>query len=264
MPAMASEQPGRLTPLDARGCDILADVLGDSPETLISRHLLKRRRCRAYVAGEPSHFRGAIIQNRGDPGEPMGFGREPDVLWSLLQAARGWYCLNVSAGCAAALGKLMAENLGVAVRCLGDIYHVLSRSAPGFAHPSVRQLTVEDLQLLEVAPAELRGHAYSSLQGMLEEGIAAGAVVSGRLVSIAKTYARTEGHADIGVFTIDGFRRQGFATAAAAIAAARVQEAGQTPVWSAGEHNAASLRVAEKLGFTRVLARTYVIPERGD
>ena len=33
-------------------------------------------------------------------------------------------------------------------------------------------------------------------------------------------------------------------------------------MWSAGGHNAASLRVAEKLGFVEVSRRVYVIPER--
>ncbi len=53
-----------------------------------------------------------------------------------------------------------------------------------------------------------------------------------------------------------------FATAAAAIVARCVQEAGQRPVWRAGEGNTASLRVASKLGFTEVARRTYVILAR--
>jgi RimJ/RimL family protein N-acetyltransferase len=40
-----------------------------------------------------------------------------------------------------------------------------------------------------------------------------------------------------------------------------VRAAGQTPVWSCGESNEASLRVAGKLGFVEVGRRTYVIPE---
>jgi predicted GNAT family acetyltransferase len=64
------------------------------------------------------------------------------------------------------------------------------------------------------------------------------------------------------VYTKEAYRRRGFATAAASLVARRVQEAGQIPVWSAGGHNVASLRVAEKLGFEEVSRRVYVIPER--
>jgi RimJ/RimL family protein N-acetyltransferase len=38
-----------------------------------------------------------------------------------------------------------------------------------------------------------------------------------------------------------------------------VQKARQIPVWSTGENNYASLRIAQKLGFTKVTERTYVI-----
>jgi predicted GNAT family acetyltransferase len=63
------------------------------------------------------------------------------------------------------------------------------------------------------------------------------------------------------VYTREEFRNRGLATATAALVARRVQQAGQTPVWSAGEHNVASLRVARTLHFVQVSRRTYVVPE---
>jgi len=85
---------------------------------------------------------------------------------------------------------------------------------------------------------------------------------SEEIVVIAHTSARTEHYADIGVFTLKEWRGRGFATAAASIVAKRVQEVGQIPLWSTGEDNIASLRIAQKLGFTEVSRSTYVIPEK--
>ena len=73
----------------------LADALGDSPETVIPVHRLRRGLCRAYVSGSPSRFDGAIVQGTRLPEEPIGFGNAPEVLWDLLAAVRGWTCVNV-------------------------------------------------------------------------------------------------------------------------------------------------------------------------
>ena len=82
----------------------------------------------------------------------------------------------------------------------------------------------------------------------------------GKSSASRRPIARSERHADIGAATLEAWRGRGLATAAAALVARRVQEAGQTPVWSAGEDNAASLRVAQKIGFTAVSRRTYSHP----
>ena len=44
--------------------------------------------------------------------------------------------------------------------------------------------------------------------------------------------------------------------------ARRLQAEGQTPVWSTGEDNWASQRVAEKVGFAEVSRRMYLIPQK--
>ena len=93
---------------------------------------------------------------------------------------------------------------------------------------------------------------------MLAEGIVAGAVLSGGLVAIASTSAITDRHADIGVSTLEPWRGRGLATAAASAVACGLQETGRTPVWSAGEDNHASLRVAAKVGFRGTARRVYI------
>jgi len=247
-------------PLDSKRCHLLADALGDTPETVISVHLLRRGLCRAYAAGEPSRFDGAIIQDDFCPAEPTGFGSNPEVLWDLLESVEGWDCVNVASELATPLGEIIEKNMGVCVKYYGDVYYALSKPVLNFQNEAVRQLTLADLKLLESAPPEVRGSGFGSTRSLLADGVVACAIVSGNIVSIAHTSARTNLYADIGVFTLEEWRGRGFATAAAAIVANLVQEAGQTPVWSTGEDNFASLCVAQKLGFTEVSRRTYVIP----
>jgi hypothetical protein len=263
---MQSASSGSYKPLDQKGCLALADALGDMPETVISVHRLRCGFCRAYVAGDPADFHGAIVQENFCPTEPMGFGSDPQVMWNLLRSVDGWDCVEVASECAAALGEIMEKETGKKVRYYGDVYHALYRPVVKFQNEAVRQLTLDDLELLESSPKEVReevrGVGFGSTRRLLEQGIVACAIVSGRVVSTAHTSARTDRHAEIGVFTMEEWRGRGFVTAAASIVAQRIQEAEQTPTWSTGEDNLASLRVAQKLGFTEVARRTYVILDK--
>jgi len=240
---------------------LLADALGDSPETVISLHLLEHGLCDAYVAGDPASFGGLIIQSHRNPGEPTGFSSDAHTLWEPLRTIRGWWCVNVSVACASRLGAIIEKETGRAVRYYGDVYHTLTRPVVACHHEVVRLLGLADLEMLGSAATEVRGGSWESTEHMLGEGIVAGAVAEGRLVAIAYTSARSRKHADVAVNTLQGWRGLGLATAAASLVAGEVQEQGQMPVWSCGEDNHASLRVAHKLGFLEVLRRTYVIPQ---
>jgi predicted GNAT family acetyltransferase len=120
-------------------------------------------------------------------------------------------------------------------------------------------LTPDDLPLLQAAPAELRG---PNPEHLLQHSAAAAAIIDDKLVAIAQNYALTEGYGDIGVFTLPDWRGQGLATVAAAQVARWLQGNGRLPVWSCGEHNQASLRVAEKLGFVKNGRRVYIILQK--
>ena len=99
---------------------------------------------------------------------------------------------------------------------------------------------------------------FITFEDLLTNGAAAGAVVDNRLVALAHTNAMTARYGDIGVFTDEAWRGRGFATSAASIVAHCIRERGRVPVWSAGEDNAASLRVAAKLGFVEASRRVYL------
>ena len=247
--------------LDERGRLALAEALGESPVTTIASHQLRRGLCRAWVAGEPSRFDAAIVQGDACPAEPTGFGDDPNVLWGLLKHVEGWTCIDVSRDLAPDLGRIIERERDVRVRLYDDVYHVLERSAPALRNDAVRRMMPGDLPLLEAAPTEVAGCGFGDLQTLLTDGVVACAIIDGRVVSIAHTSARTKRYADVGVCTLAPWRGRGFAMAAASIVAEAVQQAGQLPVWSVGADNAASLRVARKLGFVEVARTTYVIPE---
>jgi hypothetical protein len=241
----------------------LADALGDAPDTVQSTHLLRRGTCRAVIVGEPAQYEGAIVQAQALPAEPTAYGDDPYVLWALLQRMPGWACVNVSCDVAAPLGEIMAQELGVAIRTLDDVYHTLDGVGAVYRHPKVRRLGMADLDLLAAAPPELRASLWAGPRELLAEGIVACGIDDGRVVSTALTAACSALYGEVGVYTAEAHRGQGMATAAASSVVRSVLARGRVPVWSAGATNAASLRVAKKLGYVAVSRRRYVIPERG-
>jgi len=249
-------------PLNHADCLKLAETLGDRPETTIQIHLLRHGFCWAYVVGEPSKFDGVIIQSKLDPAEPTGYGSDAKVLWSILKSLKDWDCIEVPNECAKELGEIITSETGRKVRYYGDVYHALLKPANRFENEFVRQITLDDLDLLKSSQEDFRRSCFDTSERLLTEGFAACAIVSGEIVGVAHTSARGVKHSDIGVFVAEGYRERGFATASASIVAQKVQEDRQIPVWSAGETNFASLRVAQKLGFAKLSTMTYVIPEK--
>ncbi len=257
MTGCVSTEPVQLSPTDLTS---LAQVLGDSPETAIPVHRLLRGACGAYVVGKPTQFHAAVIVSHDNPGEPDGFGEDPEALWSILGPLEGWRVVDVSRTVAPKLGALIRASTGSRVAYYGDVYHTLTGPVTGHSHPDVRLLSVADRALFDGVPDDLKPGMRGDVDSVLREGFVAGAIADGRIVSIAHTNAITEKYADIGVFTHEDHRNRGYSTASAALVAAAIRESGRTPVWSCGEDNLASLRVASKVGFVEVSRRTYVIP----
>lgn len=250
-------------------CQALAAILGDTAVTVITAARLQQGMCRAYV----SKPRGLSYSNIGEdasaaflvfdafcPEEPVGFGTDADALWTLLKRQQGWSCVNVNAECAEALGKRIAAETGQTIRYYGDVCHALLKPVRAYSNETVRLLTAADVSLLSQAPEEVQGNGYKTAMDMVTKGIAAAAIIEGKIVAIAHIYAETPLHADIGISTLEAWRGKGFATAAASLVAERIQAKGKVPAWSCGEDNGASLRVAQKLGFAEVARRIYVIP----
>ena len=243
--------------------DALAAALGDTPYTALDLHHLRRGTCRVYLSGALPAFDAAIIQIDDLPQEVDGYGSDPAALASLLTQVPDWDCILVEQGLAEPLGALLEIQMGCRVRHYGDVaYHLPRGALIPHEHPDVRLLDASDLALFAAAPEELQGGGFGSPEALLSEGYAAGAVVDGRLVALAHTSAITPGHDDIGVYCLESYRGRGYATAAASLVAERLCASGRTPIWSTGEDNWASQRVAVKLGFRVVGQRAYLIPRR--
>ena len=252
-----SAQPAQLSSAELPA---LARVLSDSLETAIPVHRLMRGPCIAYVVGETARFDAAIVHLQEDKGELQGFGENAEALWSILEPLDGWRAVSVSPSVAPKLGVQIRSSTRNRVAYYDDVYHTLTRPAVTHSHPDVRLLTVDDRALFDDVPDDLKPGMRGDVEIVLREGFVAGAVVDNSIVSVAHTNAITERYADIGVFTHQDYRNLGYSTASAAIVAAAIQKSGRTPVWSCGEDNLPSLRVAAKLGITEVSRRTYVIP----
>jgi ribosomal protein S18 acetylase RimI-like enzyme len=246
-------------PLAAQTSLVLAEALGDTPETVIAGHLLRRGLGRAYLAGELPHV-AAVVRNLAfDMDELMAFGTDPVALWALLRVLDGWSCVGVVPEIAPDLGALIGDSGTRAVRFLDDLYHVAVRPVPAISHPAVRLLTAADREALERVSPALPASGFGSAAGLLAHGIAAAAIIDARIVGLAHTSAQSVRYADLSVAVLPAYRGRGLATATAALVAGRLQVQGRVPVWSASENNVASLRIAAKLGFEQVARRTYVI-----
>ena len=192
--------------------------------------------------------------------ELVGFGSNVESLWRVLRSLPDWTCVNVDDETASRLGPILEADLEHPVRYIVDLYHTLGRPVVLGSHDSVRYLRDGDLNLLTAASLDIREAClgFGTFERLLEAGIVAGAVIDGELVAVSSTWAMTVRYADLAVVTAERWRGRGLATACAGLVAAGIQRSGRVPVWSTGENNIGSLRVARKLGFKEVGRRTYV------
>lgn len=202
----------------------------------------------------------AVIQNIQDPAEPTAFGDDPAIIWQLLNLAIGWKCISVPSPCAEQLGSIISNQMACEIRYYEDVYHTLTVPPRVFDHANVRLLTSADINMVMAAPRELQGAGFSDTKALLCEGVAAGAIIRDKLVAIAHTSAISREYADVGVCTLETWRKKGISSAATYLVAEKLRSQGKIPTWSCGIGNLASLRVASKVGFREVLRRTYVIP----
>lgn len=101
---------------------------------------------------------------------------------------------------------------------------------------------------LDHAPEELQ----HELAVVFSVGPVAVAFVDGRAASFCYPAAYTERWWDVGVDTLEPFRRRGLAAAVFHAMTREMEPTGRRPVWGALDSNVASRRLAEKLGFRPV------------
>ncbi len=270
--------------LDEAGRLTLADALGDTPQTAMSTHRLRRHLARAAVAGPVERPTAAIVQAHALLAEPAGFGDNPATIWNLLRAFDGWTSVHVAVPVGPPLAALIAAETGRAYRLEAEMYfqerpaHPASGPESGsgsgesdlgtltnparMAVPDVRRLTEADVPLMEEANAALTmtGWRFGSAAAQIADGYAAGAIVDGTLVAVAFTASRSPRYGEVGIHTLAPYRGRGYAAAAAALVAADLHRVGLTVIWSTSTENLPSRRIAAKLGLVEVSRRVYLYP----
>ena len=139
------------------------------------------------------------------------------------------------------------------------------QGSPPISRPGgyrVRRLVATDTPHLRGLSPELTWiwKTWAGPPGLASSGYAWGVFARDHLVSVACSFFLGDRHEDVGVVTEPSFRRLGLSVACAGPLCQDIQDRGCQPSWSTSPDNTASLRVAEKLGFSILRrGRLYVI-----
>lgn len=249
----------RISELSEALFDAAADAMGDTPFNVIYTHMLRRRVCRAFLAGDLPHYDAILIRHKDGQDQPNGFGSNEHALWQLLCSVGTWKHVTVEADVAPRLAVLIERELGLPVRVVADVYFTLTQPATVIGHPQVRLLTPADAPMIRAYDPSLDP---ADLDWRMRTGAIAGAFVDGQLVADCQPYGLSAKYCEIGVDTLEPYRNRGYSTACTALTCRALQQSSIIPVWGAREDNPASLRVADKAGFNKIGQMTHLIPTR--
>ena len=243
----------QVTVLDTDGREALASQLGERPETAISLHVLRTGDGIALAIGETTPFAAALVGWSDNLGWPQGYG-DPSLIVALLASYPSWTAVCVASPDGGAVASARAEHTGRPSRQIAEVYYELDRPPTG-DHSAARVLDSGDLAVLDPSAAELD---IADPRALLRNCIAAGVVLDDRVVALAHNGANSTRYGDVGVATLERYRRRGFASACGRLVAARVLESDRVPVWCTGDDNTASERTATAIGFREVSRRVSV------
>lgn len=125
-----------------------------------------------------------------------------------------------------------------------------------------RQQGIGELIIRPLEPSDPLAHLPDELRREIESAQSLRSVVAGFIAGAAVSFAywgsRTETYHDISIDTLKQHRNRGVGAAVVSALIDRIVAEGGVPVWGAVEGNHASLRLAEKLGFTRPAGEVFV------
>jgi GNAT superfamily N-acetyltransferase len=234
----------------------LCDFIGERAETVLASAALLSGHGRVWFQGDAQNPAAVLVESALVPGEPQGFGDDEPLL-ELLSFADAWTCVEVDSTVADRVSTEFDRRWGLAQTVI-DVVHELRTAARTSTHPLVRCLTGAEAEKLEAVSQDVLPDRALAVAAA-ELGRVFAAVDGNQIVGHGSSMAASRSFADIGVHVTEAFREQGIATAAASLACRAVQDAGLTPVWGAGSENAASLRVAEKIGFREVARLVFLV-----
>ena len=125
-------------------------------------------------------------------------------------------------------------------------------TTPSLESSTIRPLLPGDTGHLDGLSAEISWihNSWGGAEGLAASGHSWGAFVNGRLASVACTFYVGDEYEDVGVVTEPEYRGLGLSAACAAEVCDSVMSRGRRPTWLVSSQNPASLRVAQKLGFS--------------
>lgn len=148
----------------------------------------------------------------------------------------------------AALGPLQVWPR-VILQLDGAPVHV-SEAPPGTV---VRRIESGDADVVASLSKDIQwiGDTFGGAQGLARSALAWGAFVDGQLASVAVPAFIGDTFEDIGIATEEKFRGHGLSPMCAAKVVDDIRHRGRRGSWSTTPTNAASLRVAHKLGYRK-------------
>ena len=233
---------------------MLAAELPDQPRWIETRSML--RSGHAAVFGGPRVADGFAVRLLHGPFSVVAIvGRPPAAaILSALEGATPMTPILAQADAAADVERALIERAAAGVPSGWHRERVVVHRLTGAGEPTVAsgpsvavRLLAEADPLEQVLPG-LRfeiGHAVGIVP-------VAAAFVDGVAASFCYPCWITESLWDVSVDTIPAYRRRGLAAQAARFMIAHQRREGREPVWGAVESNGASLRLAERLGFTPI------------
>ncbi len=235
-------------------------TIGDSPFTVIPTYHMLQEAVNVTLLGTTDCIEGLAIQLRNLPEEPIVFGESPQAILACLQSLKGWKYVNVSFELADELSHLLSVSLRRSIQSFGDIHYILEQPLKvnklSLHHITCRFLTKDDIGKVDNIPVDLINSSIGNY--------VAGAILDNNMAALAHVSAISDKYADIGVHTDESMRKQGISTYLSQMVIQRLQSEGYIPVWSTGEENFASNRVAEKLGMKFYGKRIYLILEENN
>jgi GNAT superfamily N-acetyltransferase len=250
-----------MRPIDPSEAAYLEFAIGITPVTVAALHALRLGLAQAWVSGDIFSPRAVVVQRSEAPAEPLAYGIDAGAIWAILRTLEGWTSVNVDPDIARDLRPIMHWYYP-RIHKNEVIFHA-RRGAPTLppapADAPLRLLSSADVHLLEKLP--IAGFGFGTPENLLKDGIAAGALSGGQLVSIAYVTAAAGRYAEVRAYTDPERRGHGLASRAVWLVMEELEARGHLPVWVAEEQNTAALRIAEKLALLEVSRRVTLTPE---
>ena len=223
----------------------LARSLFDTPRWVETRFMLLRNE--AVVTGLTADRRHFVASSSRRPLVSVVGRPDRAFIAGAVEDAR---TAEVNVLCAEEHKGHVADALPL-WRQIGATVHGWPGDVPFPAAPppaEARLLEPGEVRALDHLPADLRDELVSASAW----SPVAGAFAGGAPVAFCCAGAVTETLWDVGIDTLEGYRRRGLARKAARLLIATLGAAGKSPVWGSEDGNAPSLALARQMGFVPV------------